>query len=170
MKLMPYGIIEPAANPGIADRILDEYFQIVWELGLKSCLSGGVCLGFVRDGGYLPGDNDLDVIANVDKGLCCILAQAMIRRGFEQRDDFPETKDEAPHTHFIKDGILVDVVWWGGGGFFAEFRSVGYKGKSYPIPTRVDEYLTASYGDWRVKNPNHEGAKDPKLIGNGRLT
>ena len=61
-KKYPYGIVGPSTIPETADRVLDEFFQIAKQLKIRTCLSAGLCLGFVRDGGYIEGDNDLDVI------------------------------------------------------------------------------------------------------------
>ena len=154
MKLFPYDTIGIAEIPDIADRILDEYFRITSKLGIRACLIYGVCLGFVRDGDYLAVDNDLDVAAIVNEEKWIALTQAMVGNGFEQKDVFPLDQ----HTHFVKDRILVDVFWRKAKGFYSEFESIECKGKSYPVPAPIDEYLTAVYGgNWRVDDPENHG-------------
>ena len=61
-KWMPYLTKEPSKIPDVADRLLNEFFQTIGGLKLRSCLAFGLCLGFVRDKAYIPGDNDLDLI------------------------------------------------------------------------------------------------------------
>lgn len=151
MKTFPYGVIGPSTAPDIADRILDEVSSIAGKMGIKLCLACGLCLGFVRDGAYLEGDNDLDMIAIADDRERFNLSNALISAGFMQGWSF-----EWQATHFVKDRILVDIVWRKREGFYSEFGSVKYKGKTYPIPCRIDEYLIACYGRWEDKNDRHE--------------
>jgi phosphorylcholine metabolism protein LicD len=142
----PYGVRSPSEIPDVADRILDEFFQITFHLGIKAAVILGTCLGFYRDGAYLPGDNDLDVVAIVDDEDRSYLCKKLIIAGYLMGRTWPG------NTHFVKDGLLLDIFWRKPEGFYAEFGGVPYKGRTaYPIPAKIDEYLTACYGDWRDK-------------------
>jgi len=154
IKQFPYGIVSPAMIPEVADNILDEYFSITGQLGIKACLALGLCLGFVRDGAYPNGDNDLDVIAIVNQQERIALTDAMIGKGYMQGHYFPEKEN----AHFVKSRILVDIYFRTAVGFYAELGSVNYKGKPYPIPLQCDKYLTACYSNWRI--PEDQGAGD----------
>ena len=55
MKYHPYGNIDPFIVPEAADKVLNEYFDVAEGLGVKTFLYYGSVLGFVRDGGYIPG-------------------------------------------------------------------------------------------------------------------
>lgn len=154
IKLFPYGIVSPATISDVADRILDEYFQITGQLGIKSCLALGLCLGIVRDGAYLGGDNDLDVIAIVNQQEQIALTDAMVGNGYMRGLYFPEKNN----AHFVKNRILVDIYFRTAAGFYAELGSVNYKGKTYPVPLQFDKYLTACYANWRI--PGDYGAGD----------
>ena len=144
---LPYGVSGPAAVPEIADAILAEFFQITYQLGIKAAIILGTCLGFYRDGTYLPGDNDLDVVAIADDEDRGYLTKKLILAGYLMGRTYPSN-----NTHFVKDGILLDVFWRKAEGFYADFSGVPYKGcLAYPIPAKIDEYLTTCYRDWRDK-------------------
>jgi hypothetical protein len=153
-KDAPYGVSSPSDIPGVADRILAEYFSLITEIGIKGCVILGICLGFYRDGAYLAGDNDLDVGAIVDDAGRKAVTDILILYGFLMGRTYPSN-----NTHFIKDGILLDVYWRRAEGYYAEFGSVEYKGKTYPIPAQTDAYLERCYGEnWRVNDPDNDGS------------
>lgn len=147
-KPMPYGIKEPAAIPDVADKVLAVYFRVVNKLEIPSCLAYGLCLGFVRDGGYIRGDNDLDVIAFTrTNGLLPTLSEALIKRGFKRGTVFPPPYN---NVHFHRDKVLLDIYFRKPEKFYALFDYVMYKNKAYPVPYPVEDYLEDFYGNWRV--------------------
>lgn len=146
MKHHPYGIIDPFLQIDIADGILDEFFRIAERLKIKAFLLIGLCLGFVRDGGYIEGDNDLDVgviCKNEEKDR---LINALKENSFNQGKSYRHN-----NTHFHKNKVLVDVYFLESKGFFSKFDSVQYKRKEYPVPSPVGEYLNACYSNWKIK-------------------
>jgi hypothetical protein len=155
----PYGVRAPAEIPEFADRLLAEYFQIIYSLGIKGAIVFGICLGFYRDGAYLAVDNDLDVAALVDSLERTYLTKRLIDYGYLMGRTYP--KD---NTHFVKiegeNRVLLDVNWRKAEGYYAELGSVPYKSTAYPIPMPVEEYLERCYGPgWRVDDPNNDGMR-----------
>lgn len=147
MKEYRYGTIDPFLQVDNADKILNEIFQVTSELKMKTFLLWGLCLGFVRDEGYIKGDNDLDI------GVICpererrrMLTAALKEKGYVYGN---------PHrfnnVHFRKNRVLVDVFFLKSEGFYLQFDSVEYKGRIYPVPRPVEKFLSASYSSWRVK-------------------
>lgn len=149
MKEHPYGIIDPSKIPEIADKILDEFFQITEQLKIKACLAFGLCLGFVRDGEYLEGDNDLDVIAVCDKEDRDKLVSLLERSEFNQGRTFRHKGYD--NTHFHKNKILVDIHFREVEGSYSNFESVQYKKKTYFVPYPVEKYLSLCYSNWKIK-------------------
>jgi len=138
-----YGNIDPFKIPEIADKLLNEYWNVAESLNIKTFLLYGTCLGFVRDGGYTEHDNDIDV------GILGSLGQLtpkLIENGFIRAVN-------KKHTHFLKYNILLDIFSHfprSHQRYFQSFDKVAYKGKDYDIPHPVEEYLKETYGDWRI--------------------
>lgn len=149
-KDFPYGTEEPIKIPDVADKILKDYFDIVKTLKILSCIAYGLCLGFVRDGKYIPGDNDLDVVVvTASNILTPALLEALIEHGFKRGQSFLPPMN---NTHFYKDGILLDIFFRKPEKFYAKLSHVTYKGRDYAVPHPIEEYLTKCYGDWKVKS------------------
>lgn len=146
MKPHPYGIIDPFLQVGVADNILNEFFQIAEQSKMKAFLLSGLCLGFVRDEGYIEGDNDLDIGVICNEKEKESLINLLKKNGFNQGKSYRHNS-----IHFYKNKILVDIYFLESKGFFSNFDSVQYKGKIYPIPNPIEEYLTACYSNWRIK-------------------
>jgi len=148
-KYFPYGVVGPSTIPDVADRILDEFFGIVNELDVRACLAYGLCLGFVRDGGYIVSDNDFDIVI-ADPWVTQIskLGAKLTERGFKVETCYAPPSD---NIHFHKERILIDIFFRYKGAFYAKFDRVEYKDRKYPIPSPVEGYLEAVYDkDWRI--------------------
>lgn len=152
----PYGNINPCDSVKIADRVLNEYFDTAIDLNIKAFLVYGTCLGFVRDGGYIQDDNDLDVgmLGDFDK-----LKKELIKRGFSHKRDYNH------NSHFLKDGILLDVHF----DFYKAFRkylhrfeTIAYKGNRFKVPFPITIYLEDLYDDWRKRKP--KGMKEYSIL------
>lgn len=147
MRKLNYGTMDPFLQVDSADKILNEVFQVTARIKMKAFLLFGLCLGFVRDGGYIEGDNDLDV------GVICetktdrqILAASLREKGFVHG-----TPRRNNNVHFRKNKVLVDIYFLKPEGFYNSFDAMEYKGKAYPVPHPVEKFLSACYSNWRIK-------------------
>lgn len=143
MRWHPYKNIDPFLMPEIADKLLNQYWGIAESLKIKTFLLEGTCLGFVRDGGYIIGDNDIDV--GILNGLE-ELSKELVKNGFISKQSSQKSQ------HFVKDDILLDI--WSGFNnqkFLQSFDKVTYNGREYDVPHPVEEYLKSFYGDWKIK-------------------
>lgn len=144
MKYHPYKQTDPFKAPELADKVLNEYLDIAEAMNIDTCLIAGTCLGFVRDGGYIEGDNDIDVII---MGTIDELKEELVRSGFDLKLVGME------NSHFIKHNIFLDVFYdylFPQVEFIQDFDFVEYKGRTYNIPHPVEDYLTEFYGDWKT--------------------
>lgn len=142
----PYGIIDPFKIPKIADKLLNEYWDIAEDLNIKTFLIYGTCLGFVRDGGYIERDNDIDV------GILGEIGELEIKlteNGFVKKRKWPPT-----NYHFLKYNVLLDIFtgfeepYW---RYFKSFDKVIYKDRIYNVPHPVEGYLKTLFGDWEIR-------------------
>ena len=140
-----YGNINPCRILKAADKLLNEYCDIAESLKIDTFLCFGTCLGFIRDGGYIVNDNDIDV--GIMMGIKDLMAE-LIKNGFviKRRGRW--------RWHFLKYGILLDVYSNAPRSvrkYFQSFDKVVYEGRAYNVPHPVEEYLKAIYGDWKTK-------------------
>jgi len=146
MRIFPYGIIAPFEIPKIADKLLNEYWDIAKSLNIKTFLIYGTCLGFIRDGGYVERDNDVDIgiLGEIGK-----LEIKLIENGFAKKRRWPPT-----NYHFLKYNILLDIFinfpesHW---KYFQSLDEITYKGRIYNVPHPVEGYLETLYGNWKVR-------------------
>jgi len=143
----PYGNINPCLIPATADKVLNKYCDIAEKLKIETFLCFGTCLGFIRDGGYIMGDNDIDV--GIMGGIKELRVK-LIENGFVVK------RNGRWRWHFLKHKILLDV-WSNAPGdlrqYFQSFDKVTYRNRVYNIPHPIEGYLKARYGNWKVRKP-----------------
>ena len=149
MKDYPYEIIDPSLQVEVADEVLNEIFLFATQLEIRVFLVFGTCLGFVRDGEYIEGDNDLDIGIIGRRKERGLLINSLKRNGFHwgERVRHPHFV----HDHLIKNKVLIDFYLFDRGKFYFQFDYVQYKMRGYPIPHPVRKYLSVCYSNWKVK-------------------
>lgn len=138
----PYNNIDPFKIPKLADKLLNEYWDIAESSKIKTFLYFGTCLGFVRGDGYIINDNDIDVgiLGSIQN-----LTVELVKNGFRK------VANLRGKWHFLKYGILLDVWFRPDLKYLQSFDKVTHEGRVYNVPHPVEEYLKARYGDWKVR-------------------
>jgi hypothetical protein len=138
-------MIFPATNPALADAIMETIAKTAEAAGLRYYVICGTLLGWWRDNGYIPWDNDLDVGIFFEPDKYDDFMDRMLRLGFTTDIGSPwEAK------HFWKYDMLTDVMFLHPAPESAEFYDhPGHfkRGEySYIVPSPVPEYLLWKYG------------------------
>ncbi len=106
--------------------IMDEIDRVCAEHGLQYFLDYGSLLGAVRHGGFIPWDDDINILM--------------------MREAAPDPTDDAR---------VIDVLG-GASEAKAQRRClfepvrVPFENRQYWAPAGYEEYLTVEYGDWRT--------------------
>jgi phosphorylcholine metabolism protein LicD len=156
--------------------------KILDKLGITFWLEAGTLLLAYRDRKVDTTDIDIcvydiqKVIDNLDK---------FEDEGFELLYHFTHPSGLAPQLTLIRNGIPLDVWtrefrdgegWWLSykddtfiphhvpEKHFKKLDKLKIWGKTWNIPSEVEEFLTRVYGDWEVKNPGWVWWRDPKCI------
>jgi hypothetical protein len=156
-----------------AAKVVHELVELLDTAGVPFFLAAGTALGYVREGGPLGHDADIDVgVWEQDWDRSAL---------FELFDSHPAFRPDPVHPTSLKlslkhrGGAPIDVFrfyrdgervyhdgtfvrWWNTP--FGVERVRGDDGRAVPVPTPADRYLTESYGDWRVPEPGFDAFVD----------
>ena len=135
------------SNKAKADKALFEFDAVAKSCGIKYSLIVGTCLGFIREGGYIEGDPDIDLAVICSKEERNKFFNKLKAAGFEWISLLSRG-----NVHFCRYSILVDVwfAWFAASPFLSELREIEYEGRKFNIPKQTEKYLEYTYGDWRV--------------------
>jgi len=175
---------------------LRDFMEESSKLGMRPFLMWGTLLGFIRDGGFLVHDYDIDLgIFLEDYGKKNDLIRAMTARGYRVRHDVPfsfsfETRDRLLHMDVdllypFQGDLISSMPSERTGRITAQrfpkdaFETLGQK--IFPgnfqvwIPGHAEKVLETTYGVWRipVRSYNYEDGprnqiSDPESQGIGR--
>ena len=140
--------------------------------GIRSFLAFGVLLGYVREGGFLAHDRDLDLGIMTGDATSPQVREALERADFAITDfRGPEWPCRVKAVH--ANGVLLDVVFFHPqdghlltymychGHLIIRRRAVfeleraSFLDKSVWIPAKPERFLEENYGDWRHKSEYH---------------
>ena len=169
----------PTLDIGSAERVLKEVKNIFDGLGIIFFLQSGSCLGAVRDGGFIPWDDDVDLLSIIGRNA---LSEESILATVEvfQKNGFFARRNHVPNCFnhsFLKNWVRIDwtcvypvnnTVFSYPGIYlpitlFEHPKEVEFLGAKFPVPNPPEEYLRLKYGDeWR--KPKKPGSYEIDVV------
>lgn len=153
-------------------RCLDDALEALTLLDVRAFLCFGTLLGFVREGGFMKHDKDLDLGLFSHEASCPAVRHALKQKGFriEQYEgpDWP-CRIHARHPN----GMLLDVVFFHqdqrclltyvkfAGQLIVRKRAcfnlvrATMLGRTVWIPENPEIFLAENYGDWQTPSTYH---------------
>ena len=146
----------------LAKQMLKEAKDIMDPLGVQFFLRQGTCLGAVRDQGFIPWDDDID--------LGCViglngLTEDMIDPVFDAFRDQgyyvnTESNDRWIAAGMMKSSLRIDLTFfriigdtifhfpmiWMPTHLFSNLKEIEFMGGNYLVPNPPEEYLRTKYG------------------------
>lgn len=168
-------IQEPSPlDPQLAARRMKEVKAIFDRLGVTFWLGSGTCLGAVREGTFIPWDDETDTASVI--GLHGLTEERFdeVVSEFESAGFYVHVAKNSRWNSMaiVNDGLrtdwtvhhIVDGVAWEFPGvrlpldLFRDLKTITFVGEEFYIPGRTEEYLSRKYGtDWRTpKGPGFE--------------
>ena len=161
-------------DPALAAERLKEVKRVFDELGVFFWLGSGTCLGAVREGRFIPWDDEMDTAGVIGMHGLTVETLDRVAEAFRERGFYCPVRHNSRYAvvNFIKDGIRVDwtchhIVDGKAYEFpgvelplsiFEHPREIEFIGEKFRIPDPPEEYLRLKYGpEWRTpKGPGFE--------------
>ena len=161
-------------DPDIAAQRLKEVKRIFDDQGVTFWLGSGTCLGAIREGRFIPWDDEMDTASII--GMHGLTEETIYRVAdvFRAHGFIPRVRPSPRHISFnvIKDGIRTDwtchrIVNGRAYEFpgvelplhiYTSLKEIEFIGERFFVPDPPEEYLLAKYGpEWRTpKGPGFE--------------
>ncbi|PZC46096.1 MAG: Phosphorylcholine metabolism protein LicD [Chloroflexi bacterium] len=159
----------PPMDPEAGERALKEAKEILDPLGVVFLLSSGTCLGAIRDNGFIPWDDDLDLISIVDRNglteeLVDNAVEAFREKGYFVYAAGGNSRDVRAYSmmknyvrigwecyRIVNDSISVYPGTQIPATFFTNPKEITFMGEQFLVPDPPEEYLRLKYGEeWMI--------------------
>lgn len=175
-------------DPAEAAKRLKDIKRILDELGAVFFIASGTCLGAIRDGGFIPWDDEMDMGSviglngldekTIDEGI----------KAFEENGYFVHVDRSSRHigVHVVKGSIRADWTChriMNNGVFqypgvktslelFTQLKEIDFIGEKFLVPNPPEKYLETKYGsNWATpKGPGFEQEVVGKIADGDILT
>lgn len=170
----------PPMDHEAAERNLKELKSILDGLGVVFMMGSGSCLGAVRDGAFIPWDDDIDLVTvlgvnGTTEESIETTTEAFRAAGYHA-DRLDGTGSSTVMT--MRDGVRVSLEWLRISGdhvltypgillptsMFTQPREIDFLGERFNVPNPPEEYLSLKYGpEWQTPRRTGEYERDVVL-------
>ena len=167
----------PPMDHAAAERNLKQIKSILDDLGIVFMMGSGSCLGAVRDGAFIPWDDDVDLLTVLGENGTTEQSIEAVMEAF-RNDGFFVARQEGGESTILmtmKDSARVSLEWLHVLGdhvysypgvqlpvvMFTQPKPIDFLGERINVPNPPEEYLALKYGpEWMVPKRTGEYERD----------
>jgi len=152
-------------NKITAERLMNEVKQIMDNLGVAFFLRQGTCLGAIRDEGFMPWDDDVDLGSIIGLNGLTESVIETVASAFQDNGFFMEIERNSHYINLAMMKSSIRIDWtayriidesivhypaiWIPIRLFTSLKEIDFIGAKFLVPNPPEEYLSLKYGpEW----------------------